>query len=51
MRKENQACHVHGAWWVRARKAEGQRSSKSQSGQDLVGFREDLDPILSEKEC
>ena len=29
----------------------GQRSPRNQSVQGLVGFRKDLDPVLSKEEC
>lgn len=51
MRKEKQACHVCGALWVREKKAEVGRSSKSQRGQGLIDFQKDLDPLLSREQC
>lgn len=50
-REEKQACRVRGALWVREKKAEVGRSSRSQRGQGLTDFRKDLGPLLSREQC
>ena len=49
MSAEEQACRVPRMDGKRRKK--GRDGQRSQSVQGLAGFREDLDPVLSKKEC